>query len=270
MLELPPGAESAEIKQAFYALSKRFHPDRFFGKALGSFRARVEWIFKRVTEAQAVLTDPTRRAAWLERHPEMAPPPPVPGARGDERKARLQKHPYLARFARVALLVARGREAMDRGEFARASGDLHLAIQLDPKNQEAIQLLSEAKRAGDLILAESAAKEARTFEVVGDLTRALGLYRDAVALDPENADWCHRAVLLLERGGPDLLKEALHLARRAVDLAPDQVGFRASLADLQLRAGLHKNAAREYEAILRQRPDDAHAKEQLRRLKWRF
>ena len=36
-LGLEPGAPPEEVKRVFYEASKKFHPDRFFGKNLGSF-----------------------------------------------------------------------------------------------------------------------------------------------------------------------------------------------------------------------------------------
>ena len=44
VLGVRPGATPAEVKQAYYNASRRFHPDRYFGKNLGSYRARVERI----------------------------------------------------------------------------------------------------------------------------------------------------------------------------------------------------------------------------------
>ncbi|NPC86723.1 J domain-containing protein, partial [Pyxidicoccus fallax] len=63
VLGLKPGAPAADVKQAYYNASRRFHPDRYFGKNLGSFRARMERIFRRLTDAHNVLTQPERREA---------------------------------------------------------------------------------------------------------------------------------------------------------------------------------------------------------------
>lgn len=90
VLGLKPGAPAADVKQAYYNASRRFHPDRYFGKNLGSFRARMERIFRRLTDAHNVLTQPDKREAYLKAHPALglaaaaatpppvAPPPPEP------------------------------------------------------------------------------------------------------------------------------------------------------------------------------------------------
>ncbi len=84
VLGLKPGAPASEVKQAYYNASRRFHPDRYFGKNLGSFRARMERIFRRLTDAHNVLMQPDKREAYLRGHPALAqaekaaaPPPPA-------------------------------------------------------------------------------------------------------------------------------------------------------------------------------------------------
>ena len=51
LLGVEKGADSATIKRAFAAASKELHPDRYFGKNLGSFKAKLVAIFSRLTEA---------------------------------------------------------------------------------------------------------------------------------------------------------------------------------------------------------------------------
>jgi DnaJ-domain-containing protein 1 len=51
LLDVAPDADKAAVKRAFAAASKELHPDRYYGKDLGSFRAKLAKIFTRVTEA---------------------------------------------------------------------------------------------------------------------------------------------------------------------------------------------------------------------------
>src|SRR4029079_6914274 len=85
LLGAAPGAAASEVRTAFYELSRKFHPDRFFGKNLGSFRARVEKIFLRLSQAHELLTDEGKRAKYLKEHavaaaPNQAGPSPRPSA----------------------------------------------------------------------------------------------------------------------------------------------------------------------------------------------
>jgi hypothetical protein len=51
LLGVAPDADGAAIKRAFAAASKELHPDRYFGKNLGSFREKLAKIFARLSEA---------------------------------------------------------------------------------------------------------------------------------------------------------------------------------------------------------------------------
>lgn len=55
LLGVAPDAEPAAVKRAFAAASKELHPDRYFGKDLGSYRDKLAQIFARVTEAVQTL-----------------------------------------------------------------------------------------------------------------------------------------------------------------------------------------------------------------------
>jgi DnaJ-domain-containing protein 1 len=51
LLGVPENADKAAIKRAFAAASKELHPDRHYGKDLGSFGDKLAKIFARMTEA---------------------------------------------------------------------------------------------------------------------------------------------------------------------------------------------------------------------------
>lgn len=55
VLGVPRDADKQEIRTAYFQLSKVFHPDTLFGKRLGSYKPKMEAVFKRLTEAYEVL-----------------------------------------------------------------------------------------------------------------------------------------------------------------------------------------------------------------------
>jgi curved DNA-binding protein CbpA len=61
LLGIDAGADKKAIKAAYFELVNDFHPDRYFGKNLGSFKPKLERLFARVTEAHDVLTRQTAR-----------------------------------------------------------------------------------------------------------------------------------------------------------------------------------------------------------------
>jgi len=56
MLRIEPSADKRGIKNAYFEIVNVFHPDRYFGKKLGSFKPKLERIFARLTEAHDTLT----------------------------------------------------------------------------------------------------------------------------------------------------------------------------------------------------------------------
>lgn len=55
VLGVPRDAKRDAIRSAYFALSKVFHPDTMFRRRLGPYKAKMEAIFKRLTEAYEVL-----------------------------------------------------------------------------------------------------------------------------------------------------------------------------------------------------------------------
>jgi tetratricopeptide (TPR) repeat protein len=102
VLGVPRSGDRKAIKAAYYKLAPEFHPDKFFRKNLGAFKSKMEAIFKRITEAEEVLSRKDSRAEYdsylvqrertaeieallrgevepePEPEPEPAPPPPPP------------------------------------------------------------------------------------------------------------------------------------------------------------------------------------------------
>jgi curved DNA-binding protein CbpA len=66
LLGLTQSADKKEIRSAYFELSRLFHPDSMFGKDLGSFKAKTETVFKRLTEAYEVLGRGGRRKEYDE------------------------------------------------------------------------------------------------------------------------------------------------------------------------------------------------------------
>lgn len=64
LLKVAPNADKKAIKAAYFRVVNVFHPDRYFGKRLGSFKSKLEQVFARLTEAQEVLTRQQSRAEY--------------------------------------------------------------------------------------------------------------------------------------------------------------------------------------------------------------
>jgi curved DNA-binding protein CbpA len=64
ILGVPRGADKKAVKRAYYELAANFHPDKFFRKSLGAYKAKMEAIFGRLTVAHDTLTSKTERAEY--------------------------------------------------------------------------------------------------------------------------------------------------------------------------------------------------------------
>ncbi len=286
LLGVEVGAAPEDVKRAFYESSRKFHPDRFFGKNLGSFRPRIERIFKKLMEAQSTLTDPTRRKAYLEKNPHLkrrvtsevpaaaaapveAPRPRTPEdeRRDAERRARLAHHPYLAKTSRVGDLVKRAKELIAKGDYSLAFNDLNAAVKIDERNAEAKGLLAEVRRKADAQRVEQEIQ--RGLELVDmEPHKALNFFRTALSIDPRHAKANLLAARLNISTGGDA-KETATFAQRAVEAAPKEVEPRVLWAQALEAGGMKALAKRQWEEVLKLEPDHAEAKKRLKG-RWPF
>ena len=275
VLGLKPGATAEAVKLAYFDASRVFHPDRYYGKNLGSFRARLERIFQRLSEAHEKLTEALRHApppppsGGVRPAPRGAPTPSRAPAdpRADERRARLARHPYLATKARAGALVEEAQRQMRTApekalhllEQAKALGghagkDRAPALEVEAKQQ------LNSKRAEDEMKSGAAAAYER------DAAGAAHAYTRASELDPHRPDAAYEAARwLLKAGRP--LAEARGFAQRAVTLRADHIPSQLVLAEICLRMGMGSVARRHLEAALKLDPKNAEAKALLRQVR---
>ncbi len=64
ILGVPTSADRRAIKAAYHEIINVVHPDRYYGKNLGSFKSKLERLFQRVTDAQDTLTRADARADY--------------------------------------------------------------------------------------------------------------------------------------------------------------------------------------------------------------
>jgi tetratricopeptide (TPR) repeat protein len=63
LLGVEKGSNDKTLKRAYFKLSKEIHPDRYYGKQLGSFADKLAAVFEAVSRAYAKLTTPEKKGA---------------------------------------------------------------------------------------------------------------------------------------------------------------------------------------------------------------
>ncbi len=193
VLEVPTDADKRALKRAYFKISKDFHPDRFYGKNLGTYRERLDQIFALATKAFEHLDDDGRRAAYAATlsagesfetagKPVTVPPGQTPAARAVELFDMACQHQVT-------------------GDTQRALQEFAAAIRLDPQPRFLRRASEAALRAQELRSAEEYAtkaaeldpRDAGTQRMLAKVHRAMGWLKDARSelerakrLDPGN------------------------------------------------------------------------------------
>ena len=137
LLGVPAAASGPDIKRAFRAFARRYHPDRF-ADAPEVKRERATAIYRRGSEAYQVLTDPRTRAAYDEalRRGLLRLDP---GAR-DAATRRRPNEPAPERdgppirSTQARLFFQKGVEAAHQGDWRRCWQLLQQALDQEPGN----------------------------------------------------------------------------------------------------------------------------------------
>jgi curved DNA-binding protein CbpA len=183
-LGLGEGATREDVKKAFLALAKQFHPDRFSAPALADLADTVKDFFTAVNEAYETLSDDRRRADYLAR------------GRGSPRAAS-------AEAAKIDF--QKGEACLRTRDWPHARGFFEAAVRGDPRAEHMAALAyvyvadpNRKDREKARLLLQGALKDPscdRAFYVAGILARderdeakAERLFRQAVQINGRNSD----------------------------------------------------------------------------------
>jgi tetratricopeptide (TPR) repeat protein len=273
VLGLKPGASAEAVKVAYFEASRVFHPDRYYGKNLGSYRVRLDRIFQRLTEAHESLTTALRRAPPAATTSSSAPRRNATGGtpggdpRAEERRARLARHPYLARGGRASALVEEAQrnlktapdKALRMLEKAKALGGAVAKERASGLENEAKQQLASQRAEEEMRSGAAAVQD-------GDAAGAAQAYGRAATLDPSRPDASYEAARWSMKAGHPLAEARGH-AQHAVSLRAEHLPSHLLLAEICIRMGMGSVARRHLEAVLKLDPRNAEAKALLRQVR---
>jgi curved DNA-binding protein CbpA len=147
LLELTPDAPTSRVKQAYYALSRRFHPDANRGLP-PDVRSTLEAITKRVAEAYSVLRDPRRRGAYDEQLRGSGGARRIHLVEAEVRATQQRAQELLGTTPNGKRFFALARAEIDRGNLDAAARNLKMALTFEPGNDYFRQKLEEVQKAG--------------------------------------------------------------------------------------------------------------------------
>lgn len=267
------------VKKAYFALSKQFHPDRYFRRNLGPFAERLERCFKKILEAYELLSDPATRAE-VQRQLAAAPPleqptksvsPDLSKAASRERLAR-----RLARFRghgrvfeerrrKARSFFESSKVAAGQGRWLEAAGSVRLAIAFDPSERAYKEAFAEIQRKANDERASELVGEAKSALAKREMQTAGSLFEEALQFRPFDPEINIQAARL-QWQALGKLRKAQEYATAACETAPENADYRRVLGQILKAAGLESDARRELEAAIKMNPRDSEARAELRSL----
>jgi tetratricopeptide (TPR) repeat protein len=303
LLGVTPDADQATIQEAYYQLSRDWHPDRHFRRGLGEDAQKVEVVFVQITKAYKVLGSADTRRRYHRDNKAMisqarettrAVPNPEPKADAPERKRR--KRPRTAaektvqeriankrkdpraralkqlreqvkeRSTRARRYFKQGQEDYTAGNVSKAVSSLHLAVQFDPKNSEYRALYELARTEASSSMAVQFVQAGESAENFGKLQEAMHNYQRACEQNPDDGLPFYRLAMLILKVEQDQRGALTHL-RKAASKSPRNINIRLELADLYSQLNMGLNARREYQTVLEMDKNNSRAKTGMRNVR---
>jgi tetratricopeptide (TPR) repeat protein len=199
VLELNPTATRDDVREAYYFLARRYHPDRFRSGPLENLLAGIEGYFSKVTEAYNTLHDTGLRAAFdLQR---------------TEAKPTVKAEPEMDRSTLAAQNFARAKLLIGRGRYTDAVTFLENAVELDGLRAVYHMTL------GELLIRNPRRRD--------DAERFL---REAIRLEPTRPEAYLALAGLCEK--TERLEQAVEMYQEALRWDPDEVEAQEALRRL--------------------------------------
>ena len=134
LLDVDRDAQRRSLRSAYFKMSKRYHPDRFYKKILGGYEAKIEAIFQRVTKAYQTLTNDRKRQEYDnsldagQTHDDTTRTNATPASRRSEPREAMKGDQK--RDMAYKVLLRRSDEAIEEGRIAEAVDGYRKALSL--------------------------------------------------------------------------------------------------------------------------------------------
>lgn len=226
-LGVAPTADRKEVRDVYFKLSKKYHPDLYYNKGMGSYQKRVEDIFQTLNKANQILSHKKKRQDYdqelASRRPEMEQP---------------------------------SSSAMVGEQMSQPNASTHHAASVVAPEMD------ERKR--EVALA-ALLKRAEKYEAITQYVEAAAEYKKAFELKPDAAVALRGANLLM-RSGEEHLDGAIELATLAAQHEPDNAKPFLLLGDAHEERGDYARARQCYERARQIEPSNRIIERRLKYL----
>jgi len=205
LLGVARDASNKDIRRAYFRIAGTVHPDKFFKKNVGSYKAKIDRVFERMTYAYEELRDESKRKEYdlaLGNPPATAPrkAPVDPKVAAERQKA------MDALKARFEAGKNEAQKFIDAGAKARAVNDVLGALDaykraaiLAPNDQNVKRAIAEIETMAQEKLVDSHAKKAALEERFGRWAAAADSWQKVVQARPDDASARERLANALAR-----------------------------------------------------------------------
>ncbi len=190
LLSVPRDADKKTIKRAYFRLAATLHPDRYFGKKLGSFKPKMELLFRKISEAHDLLLSAEKRAQY---DATLGAPVTVAEPAEDPRAAAQRRAEEETRAKQLEEARARAKPHLEAAQRARSAGDLAAALgayrvarTLLPDDKDLEQAQNEVQRAFAERASESFMRQALLEEKHGHWKQAAMSWTRVAAARPND------------------------------------------------------------------------------------
>jgi tetratricopeptide (TPR) repeat protein len=222
VLGIERAATEAQVKEAYFRLAKRFHPDTHHDANMADLRDKLESVFIRLGEAYEVLRNPRSRAAYESELASRSPRPRAATARASAAADRPAAPAAAPPPAVPALDPAVAAQSVRRAEKLMEQEKYWDAIQLLEAAVPALE--GKPKQRARLNLARAYTKNPNW------VRQAEETLHEVVKDDPKNLDAYLALGRLYKAGG--LRNRSVGMFRKVLELKPENEEAQAELAAL--------------------------------------
>jgi hypothetical protein len=194
-LGVPRSSGQDELREAYYDLSRRFHPDGVSGTALDFLKPKMETIFAHLTEAYSTLSKEEAREDYNT----------------NSTVAARREQDFATKAAQAEVLYRKAMVLMKKNAWEEAAGQLKWACELNPKEgeyqlqqiwcqfnmepednrsdvaDEAIKKIRACKEK-DASMETISTYTGRIYKSIGRIDKALYQFKEVINLNPHNTE----------------------------------------------------------------------------------